>query len=323
MQVPASEAQPGHQPGSAQKKRVMQSNGPDGSQQLRLAAKSQQVGAVESAQLPLKGGAPQLAPHVLAASLADAGQHKHDAMKPGPSQRPGSISGTTRQPQQEAEQPAGMEAMPRADTAARGRQAEGCRGRTGEPACSPGTAAQGRQIAGSRGRLRGVSARSKSRAAKCRHPAGDGARSRQLQADLPLGGLSDSSARQMPLLAAVKAVTHAAGDNPVLTSQDRPEQVAEAAPPAAERRPSQLRVSLCDRGQEVATVSLRWDPARTVKSLHGEGTGQLGLALHPVATGLQPCPDRGPGALWTPALTLQAPYSQRWPSCTGEQTRTV
>ena len=58
----------------------------------------------------------------------------------------------------------------------------------------------------------------------------------------------------------------------------------EAAPPAAERRPSQVMVSLCYLGEELATMSLRWDPSRTVKSLHGEGTGQLCLAVHSVAT---------------------------------------
>ena len=169
MQEPVLEAQPRYQPGSAEEKRFTQNNGPDSSQQLRLAefAAEAQVGAVESADLPLQGcpGSIQLATPALAASPADAGQLHHGAMKAGPTQRPGSISGTSRLPQQEAEEPADME----------------------------------------------------------------------------------------------------------------------TAPPAEERRPSRLRVSLCDHGEELATLSLHWDPSRTLKSLHGGGMSQLCLALHPVA----------------------------------------
>ena len=248
MQEPASEAQPGYQPGSAEEKRFMQNHGLDSSQQLRLAefaAEAQEVRAVESADLPPQGGPLQLATPALAASPVDAGQLNHGAMKACPSQRPGSISGTTRLPQQEAEQPADMEAMLRADGAASCRQDEGFRGRTGELANSPGTAAQGRRIAAGRGTLRRVPARSKSRAAARGRPAGDGVRSRELQADQPLSDLT--------------------------------------APPAAERRPSRLKVSLCEYGEELASLSLHWDPSRTFQSLHGGGMGQLCLALLPVA----------------------------------------
>ncbi len=265
----------------------MQNNGLHISQPLRLAelaAEAQKAGADESAHLPLKGGPVQLATPVLTAAPADAGPLDPVAVEAGPSQRPGSISGTTRLPQQEAEQPADMMTILRAGGAARSRQDEDCGGRTGEPSNSPGTAALGKQVAGSLGRFRGVLARSKSRAAKRRRPAGASVRFRELQAGQPLGGLLNSSALQNPLPTAVRAAAHAAGGKPMLTYQDRPEQVPEAAPPAAGRRPSQLKVSLCDRGEELATVSLRWDPSRTVKTLHGEGTGQLCLALHLVAT---------------------------------------
>ena len=257
------------------------------SQQRRFAecaAEAQEVEEVETAHLPLRGGPLQLANLVLAASPADAGQLDHDTKKAGPCEHPCSISGTTLLSQQGAEQPADMKPTLRAGGGAGARQDEGCGGRVGGPACSPGTAAHSKQIPGSTGRVRESPARSESRAATRRYSAGSRVRPRQLQADQAWGGLPHSSAPQMPLLPAVEAVAHAAGEQPVLASQDRPEQVAGAAPPAAERRPSQLKVSLCDRGEELATVSLRWDPSRTVKSLQGEDTGQLGLSLHPAAT---------------------------------------